>query len=165
MPRTAYGTTPGSYGLRQAAHELYPQPERDESIHLTFVPGADAFVLACDHFMWPGHSRVYRYLWKDGTRSGPLDVVGNFDNWAKPVYVGAATDSAQVTYVYSYNSTWYIRTEINGVLGDPQSVEAYLAARGYSGTALAFFVDAGGDLYMVVSGAKDGVAGFYYVQP
>ena len=165
MPRTAYGTTPGSYGLRQAAHELYPQPERDESIHLTFVPGADAFVLACDHFMWPGHSRVYRYLWKDGAWSEPLDVVGNVDNWATPVYVGAATDSAQVTYVYSYNSTWYIRTEINGVLGEAQSVAAYLAARGYSGTALAFFVDAGGDLHVVVSGAKDGVAGFYYVRP
>lgn len=62
VPRTAYGTTPGKYGLRQAVHHLYPEPERDESIVMAYSPGDDAFVIACDHFMWPGHSRVYRYL-------------------------------------------------------------------------------------------------------
>jgi hypothetical protein len=48
--------------LGQAVHDLYPEPERDESIVMAYSPGDDAFVIACDHFMWPGHSRVYRYL-------------------------------------------------------------------------------------------------------
>jgi hypothetical protein len=51
------------------------------------------------------------------------------------------------------------------VLGTPQSLTDYLAARGYTGSPLAFFVDHAGGLHTVVSGAKDGIEGFYYVQP
>jgi len=58
VARTAYGEEPGSFPLRQVTHDLYPAPEQDESILLTYAPGADSFVLASDHFMWPGHSRV-----------------------------------------------------------------------------------------------------------
>ena len=48
-----------------------------------------------------------------------------------------------------------------------QPVANYLSARGYTntGSPLAYFTDAAGGLHMVVFGEKDGVAGFYYVQP
>ena len=58
-----------------------------------------------------------------------------------------------------------MRTETNGVLSAAQSLTDDLATRGYTGTPVAFFVDHAGGLHMVVSGAKDGVAGFYYVHP
>jgi len=60
-----------------------------------------------------------------------------------------------------------MRTETNGVLGPEQSVPAYLSARGYTmtGFPLAYFTDAAGGLHMVISGEKNGVAGFYYVKP
>ena len=165
VPRTAYGTQPGSFPLRQAAHALYPEPERDESILLAYAGGADAFVLASDHAMWPGHSRVYRYLWQDGAWSEPLSVAENFSDWASPAYVGAAADSALIRYVYSDGGLLKMRTETDGVLGTAQLMSDYLAARGYSGSPLAYFTNAAGDLHMAVSGTLDEVGGFYYVKP
>ncbi|MGD9099136.1 MAG: Ig-like domain-containing protein, partial [Anaerolineae bacterium] len=162
VARTAYGETPGSFPLRQATHALYPEPERDESIVLAYSGGDDAFVLASDHAMWPGHSRVYRYLWQDGVWSEPLDVAQNTDGWASPRYVGAAADQALIYYVYNQDGL-YFRTESDGVLSAPQSMANYLAVRGYTGSPLAFFVAEG--LHVVVSGTKDGGEGFYYVQP
>ncbi len=164
VARTAYGDEPGSFPLRQATHDLYPEPERDESILLAYSGGDDAFVIASDHAMWPGHSRVYRYIWKDGAWSGPLDVAQNTTGWATPWYVGAAADQSLIYYIYDQDGL-YLRTETDGVLGTPQSVTNYLATRGYTGSPLAFFVDHAGGLHMVVNGAKDGVEGFYYVQP
>ncbi len=165
VPRTAYGEAPGSFPLRQAVHALYPQPERDESIVLTYAAGADTFVLATDHAMWPGHSRVYRYLWKNGTWSEPMSVAGNTTGWAAPVYVGAAANSALIRYMYTDNGTLKLRTETNGVLGTAQTVADYLAARGYTASPLAYFTDKNGGLHLVVSGTKNGVGGFYYVRP
>ena len=165
VARTAYGTTPGSYSLRQATHELYPVPERDESLLLAYAAGTEGFVIAGDHAMWPGHSRVYRYLWQDGAWSGPLDVAQNSSGWARPAFVGAASDQALIRYVYVDGGVSKIRTEVNGVLNPPQSLTDYLAARGYSGTPEAYFSDAAGDLHSVVIGEKDGVSGFYYVRP
>jgi hypothetical protein len=165
VPRTAYGTTAGSYGLRQATHELYPVPERDESILLAYAPGTDTFVIASAHAMWPGHSRVYRYSWQNGAWSGPLDVVQNSSGLALPTYVGAAADQALIRYVYSDGGVTKMRTEVNGVLNSPQPLADYLSARGYSGTPVAFFTDASGELHSVVVGVKDGVSGFYYVRP
>jgi hypothetical protein len=164
VARTAYGTTPGSFPLRQATHDLYPMPERDESILLAYSGGEDAFVLASDHFMWPGHSRIYRYVWKDGAWSDPLSVAGNTSGWASPGYVGAATNIPLIRYIYNDNYVLKMRTETNGVLGAAQTLAAYLAARGYSGSPLAYFTDAAGGLHVVVSGQKDGAAGFYYVK-
>ena len=165
VPRTAYGTEPTKLSLRQAVSDEYEVPERDESILLTYSPADDKYYMACDHFMWPGHSRVYRYTWKDGTWSTPLDVSANPSGWGVPSYIGAATDSPLVYYVYTDQWVLKLRTETEGVLSAPQSVADYLAARGYTGTPLAYFVDRSGDLHMVVSGTKDDVEGFYYVSP
>jgi len=82
-----------------------------------------------------------------------------------PVYVGAATDTPLIRYVYSDDWVLKTRTETNGVLSATQTVVDYLSARGYSGTPLAYLADAAGDLHLVISGEKDGVTGFYYVQP
>ena len=46
-----------------------------------------------------------------------------------------------------------------------QTIADYLDERGYSGAPLAYFTDAAGGLHIVISGEKDGVEGFYYVQP
>ncbi len=165
VARTAYGTEPGSFPLRQATHAAYPTPERDESILLAYSGGDDSFVLAASHFMWPGHSRAYRYIWKDGAWSEPLSVAENTSERASPSYVGAATDTPLIRYVYSDNYVLKMRTETNGVLGAAQTIADYLSARGYTGTPLAYFTDAAGGLYMIVSGEKNGVASFYYVQP
>ena len=169
VARTAYGTEPGSFPLRQATHALYPVPQRDESIVLAYSGGDDSFVLASNHFMWPGHSLVYRYVWKDGAWSESLEVTGNISGsgWGVPYYVGAAADTPLIRYVYNDNYVLTMRTETNGVLGPEQTVASYLSARGYTvtGSPLAYFTDATGDLHMVISGEKNGVAGFYYVQP
>ncbi len=165
VARTAYGTDPGSFPLRQATHALYTTPERDESILLAYAGGADAFVLMSNHAMWPGHSLAYRYVWKDGVWSEPLNVAENASGWATPYYVGAATNTPLIRYVYGDNDVMKMRTETNGVLGAAQTVAAYLTAHGYSGSPLAYFTDAAGNLHMIVSGEKDGVSGFYYVQP
>lgn len=161
VARTAYGDEPGSFPLRQATHDLYPEPERDESIIMAYSPGDDAFVIASDHAMWPGHSRIYRYLWKDGNWSGPLDVAQNTTGWATPWYVGAASDQSLIYYVY-YQDGLFFRTETDGVLGAPQAMADYLTASGYTGSPSAFFVDRAGGLHMAVSGTKDGIEGFYY---
>ena len=95
---------------------------------------------------------------------GPLDVAQNTTGWATPWYVGAAADTASIYYIYNQDGLT-LRTETNGVLSTPQSVADYLATRGYAGSPLAFFVDHAGGLHVVVSGTKDGVEGFYYVQP
>ncbi|MFN2284754.1 MAG: hypothetical protein ACK2UQ_10060, partial [Anaerolineae bacterium] len=167
VARTAYGTEPGSLPLRQATHDLYTEPQRDESIVLAYSGGDDSFVLASDHFMWPGHSLVYRYVWKDGTWSGPLDVAENASGWGVPYYVGAAADTPLIRYVYYDVDTLMMRTETTGALGPEQTVANYLSTRGYTmtGYPLAYFTDAAGGLHMVISGEKNGVAGFYYVEP
>ncbi|MGC9393400.1 MAG: Ig-like domain-containing protein [Anaerolineae bacterium] len=167
VARTAYGTEPGSFPLRQATHDLYILPQRDESIVLAYSGGDDSFVLASDHFMWPGHSLVYRYVWKDGAWSGPLDVAENTSGWGVPTYVGAAADTSLIRYIYNDNYVLTMRTETTGVLGPEQTVASYLTARGYTmtGSPLAYFTDAAGGLHMVISGEKNSVAGFYYVQP
>ena len=165
VARTAYGTAPNRLPLRQATHELYAQPQRDESIVLAYSGGDDRFVLASNHLMWPGHSQVYRYLWKDGLWSEPLSVAGNTSGWAVPVYVGAAADTPLIHYVYNRDYSPRIRTEMNGVLGAEQTVGSYLNARGYSGTPLAYFTDVSSGLHIVISGIKNGVTGFYYVHP
>jgi len=165
VARTAYGTMPGSFPLRQATHALYDVPQRDESILLAYSGGDDSFVLASDHFMWPGHSRVYRYVWKNGVWSEPVSVAENTSGWAVPYYVGAATDTPLIRYIYNDNYVLTMRTETNGVLGPEQTVASYLSARGYTGSPLAYFTDAAGGLHMVISGEKNGVAGFYYVKP
>jgi len=165
VARTAYGTEPGSFPLRQATHALYPEPERDESIVLTYSGGDDSFVLASDHFMWPGHSLVYRYVWKDGAWSEPLDVAENTDGWGVPRYVGAAADTPLIRYVYTDNWGLKTRTEMNGALSPAQNIDDYLSARGYTGSPLTFFTDAAGGLHMIISGEKSGVMGFFYVQP
>ncbi len=165
VARTAYGTMPGSFPLRQATHDLYSEPQRDESIVMTYSGGDDSFVLASDHFMWPGHSRVYRYVWKDGTWSEPLSVAENTSGWGVPFYVGAAADTPLIRYVYNDEGILKTRTETDGVLGPPQTIADYLSARGYTGSPLTYFIDAAGELHMVISGEKNGVTGFYYVFP
>ena len=172
VARTAYGETPGSFPLRQATHDLYPVPERDESIFLAYAGGADAFVLASDHFMWSGfspHSRAYRYVWKDGAWTGPLSIAGNTTGRAYPLHVGAAADSSLMRYVYRDDGVRMTRTETNGVLSAAQTVDAYLnlSGRGYESAPWvhAYYTDAAGDLHMIISGEKNGVPGFYYVGP
>ncbi len=165
VPRTAYGTNPNDFPLRQAVSAPYELPEKDNSILLTYSPGDQKYYLASTHLMWPGHSRVYRYVWENGAWAGPLDVAGNTSGWANVWYIGAASDQPLVYYVYRTDAGFYVRTETNGVLSAARSLTDDLAARGYTGTPIAFFVDHAGGLHMVVSGAKDGVAGFYYVHP
>ena len=165
VARTAYGTEPGSFPLRQATHALYPVPQRDESIVLTYSGGDNTFVLASDHFMWPTHSRVYRYVWKDGVWSAPLNVAGNTSGWGAPRYVGAAKNTPLIRYVYSDNGALMTRTETDGVLSPAQTVASYLSERGYTGSPGAYFTDAAGGLHMMIIGEKNGVAGFYYVKP
>jgi len=165
VARTAYGTEPGRFPLRQATHALYPVPQRDESILLAYAPGADAFVLASYHTMWPGYSLAYRYIWKNGVWSEPLNIAENTSGWAAPYYIGAATDAPVIRYVYSDSAGMKTRTETDGVLGPVQTIADYLAARGYTGSPGAYFTDAAGGLHMVIVGEKDGVAGFYYVKP
>ncbi len=165
VARTAYGSEPNSFPLRQATHTLYSEPQRDESIRLTYSGGDDSFVLVSEHFMYPEHSRVYRYVWKDGVWSDWLDVAGNTSGWGVPFYVGAATDTPLIRYIYTDNWVLKTRTETNGVLSPAQTVADYLSARGYSGSAKAYFTDATGELHLIISGKKDGVAGFYYMKP
>ncbi len=164
VPRTAFGEAPGRFPLRQAAHGLYREPERDESIRLVYAAGEDAFVLVTDHFMWPTHARVYRYLWKNGAWSEPVNVAENLADVASPVYVGAAANSPLIRYVYADNDVLTMRTETGGVLGPEQTVSSYLSARGYGGIPYAYFTDKSGGLHMV-AGEKGGVAGLYYVGP
>jgi len=165
VARTAYGTTPGRFPLRQATHDLYDAPQRDESIVLAYAPGADAFVLASYHTMWPGYTLAYRYLWKNGAWSEPLNVAENASGWAAPYYVGAATDTPVIRYVYGDSAGMKTRTETGGVLSPAQLIADYLSARGYTGAPGAYFTDAAGGLHMLIVGEKDGVAGFYYVKP
>ncbi len=168
VARTAYGTEPGRFPQRQAAHELYEMPEYDHSIQLAYSGGDDSFVLACDHFMWPGpspHSRAYRYVWKDGAWAGPLSVAENLSGQAGWAYVGAAADSPLIRYVYTDNYVLKMRTETGGVLSPAQTVANYLSERGYTGSPGAYFTAAAGGLHMLIVGEKNGVAGFYYVKP
>ncbi len=165
VARTAYGTEPGSFPLRQATHAAYPEPEQDDSIRLTYSGGDNSFVLAAGHFMWPGHSRIYRYVWKDGAWAGPLNVAENTTERTSVSYVGAAADTPLIRYVYYDNDILTMRTEINGALGPEQTVASYLSARGYTGSPVAYFTDAAGGLHMLITGEKNGVTGFYYVRP
>jgi hypothetical protein len=163
-PRTAYGTAPGTYSLRQAPNDPYTVPERDDALLLAYAAGDDAYVLVTDHFLWPGVSSVYRYLWENGMWSGPLAVAEDFSNWATPYHVGAAKSRSLIRYVY-HQAGLKTRTEVNGVLGAPQLVSDILTARGVTGSPQAYFTDANGDLHMVVEGERNGVPGFYYVAP
>jgi hypothetical protein len=94
-----------------------------------------------------------------------LDVAQNFSGLAVPSYVGAATDQALIRYIYDEDGVTKMRTEVNGTLNAPQSVAAFLANRGYTGTPKAYFTNRAGDLHTVVVGEKDGTSGFYYVSP
>lgn len=165
VARTAYGDTPGAFSLRQAAHALYPPPERDESIHLVFSGGDGAYYLASAHLMWPGHYRTYRYRWENGAWSGPLDVSQNTSGTAVPVYAGAAADRPHTVYLYSLDGSLYQRAESGGVLGAQQPLSAYLAARGYTGDPLAYFTGPAGELHLLVAGTYNGTSGLFYVRP
>ena len=166
VARTAYGTEPGRFPLRQATHDLYEVPERDDTILLTYSGGDDTFVLVSSHFMWPTHSQAYRYVWQNGVWSEPLNVAENVSGVGSPVYVGAASNTPLVRYVYSDNWVLKTRTETNGVLNAAQTMVNYLTTRGYSNASpLAYFTDANGGLHMIVSGEKNGAAGVYYVRP
>lgn len=161
--RTAYSSGSGSFALRQAVSALYPEPEKDSSILLTYAPGDNRFYIVADHLMWPGHSRVYRYVW-DGAWHGPLDIVGNSSGWARPQFIGAAAERPFVYYVYRHNDGLWARSESDGTLSAPQDLNAQLAGLGYEGQAT-FFVDHDGGIHMAVTGTYAGVAGLYYVRP
>jgi hypothetical protein len=168
VARSAYGTEPGSFPLRQTTHDPYSTPQRDESILLTYSGGDDSFVLVSEHFMYPGapsHSLPYRYIWKNGAWSEQLNVSENATGLSRPFYVGAAQNTPLIRYVYTANWALTMRTETNGVLGLEQTVASYLSDRGYTGSPAAYFTDADGGLHMVISGQKSSVAGFYYVKP
>ncbi len=83
--RTALG--PGGlsgFPLRQAVSDFYDAPENDQSILL--ATSADGkFYLLTEHSMWPSHSRVYRYVWQNGSWSAPLDISANTEKYAVPV--------------------------------------------------------------------------------
>lgn len=167
VPRTAYGlaATPGRFPLRQAVSPPYTLPERDAAIQLSAASGDSRYILLTEHRMWPGHTRVYRYAWANETWSAPLNVAQNPTGWAMPVYVGAATSTPLIRYVYSEGGTLKMRSETNGVLGAPQTVADYLSARGFSGVPKAYFTDAAGNLHLLLDGTKNGVPGVYYVAP
>ena len=145
--------------------DYYPIPEKDDMLLLTYSGGDGKFYLVTEHLMYPTHSRLYRYTWQSGVWSAPLDVVQNTSNSAYPVYIGAASDLTKVIYVYNYNLTLQMRTETGGGLGATQTLASYLSAHGFSGAPQGYFTDHAGNLHMSVVGAKDGVAGFYYVAP
>ena len=116
--------------------------------------------------MWPTHSQAYRYVWQNGVWSEPLNVAENISGWGNPVYVGAASNTPLIRYVYNDNWVLKTRTETNGVLNAAQTMVNYLTTRGYSNASpLAYFTDANGGLHMIVSGEKNGAAGVYYVRP
>jgi hypothetical protein len=161
VPRTATGTAIGRFPLRQAVSGVYPAPETDESIMLAYSPYDDRFYMLCSHFMWPGHSVVYRYVW-NGSWSAPLDISGNAADWGTPVYLGTASGAGFTYYVYLQNILW-ARTETNGVLSPPQDVGQYLAGRGYTGSPV-FFLAPGGTVHMVVAGKKNGADGLWYLR-
>ncbi len=158
--RSAAGAQAGVFSVRQAVSPSYSLPEKDNSILLSYSGGDGKFYLVCDHLMWPGHSQVYRYVW-DGAWSAPLDVAGNTTGWGLPRYIGAATSSPLVVYIYVANETLWARTESGGVLGVPENLDQLLANRGYA-NALSFFVDGSGGLHMVAQ--RPGVAGVYYLR-
>ena len=167
VARTAYGTEPGLFPLRQATHELYLEPERDESILLAFAGGHNGFVLASNHFMWPGHSQPYRYLWQDGEWSPPLNVAENSSGWSSPVHVGAASSTPLIRCVYRENGILKTRTESGGQLQTAQTIANYLAARGYTAveSPVAYFTGANGGLHLLVRAQWNGVTDVYYVRP
>ncbi len=166
VPRTAYSTgDPTQFPLRQPVSDFYTVPEKDDTLLLTYSPAKDQFYLLSEHLMWPGHSVVYRYTWKNGIWSAPTDLLNNSDFWAIPVYVGAAGSVAQIHYIYSYNSNLLLMTEIQGVLDSPVQLADYLTQRGYSAVLLGYFTDSVGGLHMAGQGTKAGVSGFYYVRP
>jgi hypothetical protein len=161
VPRTATGTAVGKFPLRQAVSGVYPMPETDESIMLAYSSYDDRFYMLCSHFMWPGHSVIYRYIW-NGSWSAAKDISGNAADWAAPIYLGTASGAGFTYYAYRQNGFW-ARTETNGVLGAPQNIGQYLAGRGYTGTPV-FFLAPGGTVHMVVAGKKDGADGLWYLR-
>ena len=164
LPNTAFGEPADGFALRQRVGPLYEVPESDGSIRLVYSPVDEKFYLVTGHFMWPEHSRVYRYVWQDGIWAGPLDVVGNLEQRADPVHLGAATGQARVNYVYLYDwATLWLRSEVDGVLSAPENLSAYLEARGYNGE-IYYFTGADGALHMLIAGAKDGIPGLYYLK-
>jgi hypothetical protein len=172
-PRSAYGlaATPGRFPLRQSTPTM--PPRGDDSIMLAYSPGDGKYYMFNWHRMWPGYSVAYRYVWENETWSDPINVAQNADGYVAPLHIGAATETPLVCYVYSENSELRTRTEINGVLGSVVNLADYLSARGYSvapettfpDAVLAYFTDAAGDLHLILAGEKNGVPGFYYVQP
>jgi hypothetical protein len=161
VARSAFGERPGALTLRQAVSPYYPLPEKDDSILLSYSGGDGKFYLTSRHLMWPGHSRVYRYIWDGKVWSAPLDVAGNTAGWGVPRFIGAAADRQMVLYVYQADETLWVRTESGGALGAPQNLDRLLADRGY-GAPHAFFVDRSGALHMVAG--RPGAAGVYYLR-
>ncbi len=159
--RTAYGPGLGEFPLRQAASGYYPVPENDEEILLTYSGVDGKFYMVTDHFMWPTHSRVYRYTWEGGVWSEPVDVSGNTEQYATPWYVGAASSQAKVVYYYKQNWANMLRVETDGVLGAPEDLDTYLSGLGYAGV-YAVFVDEAGEVHLLVG--KSGDSGIYYLQ-
>jgi hypothetical protein len=173
VPRTAYGlaATPGRFSLRQSVP--FAPPRGDDSLVLTYSAGAGKYYMFNWHRMWPGYSVGYRYVWENGTWSDPINVAQNAAGYVRPIYIGAATHTPLIRYVYNQDWTLKMRTETNGVLGSVVDLAEYLSARGYSGApgmhlpdaVLGYFTDAAGNLHLVLNGEKNGVAGFYYVSP
>lgn len=172
-PRTAYGlaATPGRLPLRQSGPSM--PPLGDNSLMLTYSAGDGKYYMFNWHRMFPGYSVAYRYVWENETWSDPISVAQNTDGYVNPLHIGAATDTPLIRYVYNENWELKTRTETNGVLGPVENLADYLSARGYSvapetrlpDAVLAYFTDAAGDLHLILNGEKNGVSGFYYVQP
>jgi hypothetical protein len=161
LARTAYGPGLGEFPLRQAASGYYPVPENDEDILLVYTGAGGKFYLVTNHFMWPTHSRVYRYTWENGVWSDPVDVSGNTESYAYPWYVGAAASQSKVVYHYKIDGVNMLRVETNGVLGPPENLDTYIAGLGYAGV-YSVVVDESGQVHLLVG--KDGESKLYYLR-
>lgn len=161
IPHSAYGPGLGDFPLRQAVHAGYLTPENDESLMLAYA-GNGKFYLLTDHFMWPGHSRVYRYTWEAQAWSAPLDLSGNTASFASPRYLAATPNGSKVVYAYMENWVNRLRVETNGVLGAAQNLDTILNGLGYSGS-IKLYMDASGRLHVLLAGTRNGAPGLYYL--
>ncbi|MFZ2100409.1 MAG: hypothetical protein WAU86_07580, partial [Oricola sp.] len=161
LARTAYGPGLGEFPLRQAASGYYPVPENDEDILLVYTGVGGKFYLVTNHFMWPTHSRVYRYTWENGVWSAPVDVSGNTQSYAYPWYVGTAASQSKVVYHYKIDGVSMLRVETDGVLGPPENLDTYIAGLGYAGV-YSVVVDEAGEVHLLVG--KDGESKLYYLR-
>jgi hypothetical protein len=172
VARSAFGAGLGEFSLRQPVSAYYPIPQNDTTLRLIYSPGDGKFVLVADHDLWPGHSAIYRYTWKDNAWSPAVDVSSAAapSGWTQSLYVGAATSQSRVVYVFKADAIW-MRTESNGILSTSQNIDTYLSDRGYTRIGIyensivgtGFTVDQAGTLHMIVYGTKGGVTGLYYL--